>query len=505
MEKYTEENQNVKEETIMLDPENVYKLFRDCMFNDSEIRNGVPTLEYTYVDGISHQFVLNTKKVNENKEKIAKLIDLLPVSRIPQTFVNLCIDKSGRLWTGDQSVMELLMVLGLACGIIEYTCPREDWKNMIGGVPVINKTSKDLKETIVGESPEEFSKYLSKEEKKKAEEEKKQLEKLRKMAKETFEIHYEKAHPVFEMFGYSMGIEDDNYYLYDKSGEKLCELSITPFLGGFSYEGVVNDTRVEYGYSEDGVNSDGSIISRNIITVDNMKKRDETYSGKFISFELGVGLHEVADVPRLEVKIIKPDTDEKITTYNVNPYDLSLSIENDFGPYGNYEDGTKRTVHYSNLKTTPFVNEGPLLLHESQEKGAAYNIYINRENNHPETPAKYMHCVAFYKKGNRIDPTIKANHFDGKENADILACEYLKTSRVKNLYNHILKHIESELPGSIDYIHQNYPFTKDYEDKMKETPSEEIETLVNSVAIKGADVSCEKEHASKKELKQPKE
>lgn len=502
MEKYTEEKQNVKEEDIMLNPETVRKLFSECMFSDSEIKDGAPTLEFTYVDGISHQFVLNTKKLNENKAKIAELIDLLPITIIPQSFMSLCCDNSGRLWTGDQSIMELLMVLGIACGIIEYTCPRGDWKNLIGGVPVINKTTKDFNETIVGESPEEFSKYVSKEEKKKADEEQKRLEKLRKMAKDTFESHYEKAHPVFEMLGYSMGIEEDNYYLYDKSGEKLCELSVTPFLGGFSYEGVVNDTRVEYGYSEDGINSDGSIICRDIITIDNLKKRDEAYSGKFISVELGVGLHEVADVPRLEVKIIKPDTDEKITTYYVNPYDLSLSIENDFGPYGNYEDGTKRTVHYSTVTTTPFVNTGSLLLHESQINGAAYNIYINRENAYPETPAKYTYCVAYYKDGNRINPTIKEDHFDEQENADNLACEYLRTSRVKNLYNHILEHIESELPGAKDFIHQNYPFTKDYEDKMKETPKEEIETLVNNVAIKGADVLCEKEYASKKELKQ---
>ncbi|MDE5630138.1 MAG: hypothetical protein K2I70_00910, partial [Bacilli bacterium] len=473
-----------------------------CIFKDTEIENGAPTREFTYVKGIMHQFVFNTERLNKNKSKIADLINMLPISCIPQSFLCLCNDKNNRLWTGDHATMEILMVLGIACGLIEYTYPQEKWASLPGSVPLVNKTEKKLDEVIVGEKPEEFSKYVAESEKKKQEEEKETLDKIRALAKERFEEQYEKAAPVLEMLGYSMGIEDENYYLYDNKGEKLCELSVTPILGGFSYEGVVNDTSVEYTYSCDGKNSDGGLVYRNIVTIDNIKKSDEAYSGKLVKFELGIGLHEVSNVPRIEVTIIEPDSsDEKTIKYFATPYDLNLEIENNFGAFGNKENGTDRTVHYRNTTTNPFVNQGSLLLHEDQQNGDSYNISIERTNAHPEFPAKYAHSKAYYKVGNKTNPDVIKHSFDGQESANLLACEYLKTSRVSNLYNHITTRIESEANGMMDYIHQKYPFIKAFENIMAQEPNSEVEELVNSFAIEGADLKCEKAHRTLKELK----
>ena len=499
----TPENQ----EEIELNPKNVHKLFQDCLFKEEEYKDGEPTSDFNYVAGIARPFIFNTERLNKNKSKIAALIDMLPLIPLPQSlsddensmsifsqsFSNLCVDKNGRQWTGEQPTMELLMVLGIACGLIEYTYPREEWEKLFGKVPEIHKTTKNPDEVIVGEKPEEFSKYVPEEVKRKHEEEKEALEKLRVMAKETFEEHYKKAAPVFEMLGYSMSIEGENYYLYDNKGEKLCELSVTPILGGFSYEGVVNDTKVEYIYSRDGQNPDGGLIYRDIITVSNVKKRDEAYSGKEVKIELGVGLHNVSDVPRLEVTIVEPGSeDEKITKYYATPYNMSFEIENNFGAFGNYEDGTDRAVHYTNTMTNPFVNQGALLIHEAQQNGRAYNISIDRTNTYPEAPAKYAHRTADYKAGTSTNPDVTICNFSGRDIANEIACEYLKTPRVKNLYYHILEHIEAEVSGMKDYIHKNYPFIESVEEVMSETPAVDIEKTLNSFAIPGADLKCEK-------------
>lgn len=163
----TEVDVSENHEDIELNSENVHKLFQACSLKDEEIKDGYPTVDFNFVDGITYPFIFTTERLNENKMKIAKLIDMLPISSIPQTFLRLRRDKNNRLWTEDQQMVELLMVLGIACGLIEYTFPREKWQGLLVGVPSVNKTKKDLSEVIVGESPEAFSKYIPEEVKKK--------------------------------------------------------------------------------------------------------------------------------------------------------------------------------------------------------------------------------------------------------------------------------------------------------------------------------------------------
>lgn len=495
-------NEVVPVEDIDLNPENVHKLFQACLFKEEEIKDGEPISNFNFVNGITHQFIFSTERLNQNQAKITALIDMLPISVIPQSFLGLCYDKNERFWTGEHQTMELLMVLGIASGLIEYTVPRENWQNLPGSVPIVNKTEKDPNEAIVGEKPEEFSKYIPEEARKKHEEEKEALERARVSAKEKFEEHYPTAAPVLEMLGYSMSMEGESYYLYDNKGEKLCELSVTPTLGGFSYEGVVNDTTVEYFYSYDGKNSDGGIVYRDIIRVSNIQKRDEAWYGKEVKIELGVGLHEVSNVPRLEITITDPGSeDEKITKYYATPYNMSCEIENNFGSFGNYEDGTARSFHYTNTTTNPFVNQGALLIHEEEQNGSAYNISIDRTNKHPELPAKYSHKTAYYKTETDQNPDVTKCNFSGQDTANEIACEYLKSSRVKNLYYHVLERIESEANGMKDYIHKNYPFTTEVEEVMAQDPAVDIEKTLDTFAIKGADLKCEKAHRELKELK----
>lgn len=497
---------NVVTVGTVLDPSKVIKLGEECVFTKDEIVNGQPIKEFTCVEGIQNIFFFSTEKLNKNKKEIAELINMLPLmTEIPQSFLGLCMDKNGRQWTGDQGVMDILITLGIACDLIDYAYPKEMWDQLIGSTPLVVKSKKDINAKVIGEPPENFKNYVDEEVIRKQEEEKKEqeqfIEKMMVLAKETFNTNYEKAKPVLEMMGFSISLEDDKYVLYTNKGESLCEMSVSPTMGGFSYEGIVNDTTVEYTHIVDGKNSDGGLIYRDIITVNNIKECDDTYSGKLIKFELGVGLHEVSEVPRIEVTILDPSSDEKITKYYANPYNLSISIDNKFGPYGNYKDGTVRSVHYTNTLITPYVNQGSLLLHESQVNGNAYNISVDRTNTYPEIPAKYAHETTYFKHGNIDNPEETKYSFEGQDKANELACEYLKTTRVKNLYNHILEHIELEVSGMKDFIHQNYPFTEEIEKIMAQNPNSEQEELVNSFAIAGADLKCEKATMGQKELK----
>ena len=43
------------------------------------------------------------------------------------SFLNSCQRMDGTLWTGLHSIMEALLVLGLAIGLVEWLLPREHW------------------------------------------------------------------------------------------------------------------------------------------------------------------------------------------------------------------------------------------------------------------------------------------------------------------------------------------------------------------------------------------
>ncbi len=508
-------NENIVEETeAVLDSDKVIELISKCKFSDSEIVNGLPTKEFTYVQGIANEYFLNTARLNENKREIAKLVDMLPiVPLIPQSFLSLCVDKNGRQWTGDQGVMELLLIMGIACDLIEYAAPKEEWSKYVGSVPIVVRSLKDPNAKVVGEPPENFKNYLTEEEIQKIadkqqqrEEEKKRQEEIKakqqKLAKEIFEKNYQKAQPIFTLLGYKIVLKDDKYILQDSKGEDICEMTITPVMDGFTYAGVVNDTSIEYTHIVDGTNSDGGLIYRDIITSSNLKLQDKPYDGKLVRVELGNGQHEVSNVPRFEATIIDPNSNEKTTNYRMDPYGMSISIENNFGPYGNYEDGTARKVHYIDASTTPFVNQGPLMLHELQENGNFYYIDIDRENKYPEYPAIYSHSSRH--SALTSEQRVYYDKIEGKYKAAEIAQEYLKTSRVKNLYKRILEHLEGEITGIKDYIHTNYPFVNDLEEIIEQPPKPEYESLTSSYAIEGANVECEKTSLGKKELK-PKE
>lgn len=53
------------------------------------------------------------------------------------SFLNLCQDRSGRLWTGEHRVMEALLVLAMALGRARYVLPRSVWSALPGAMPYV--------------------------------------------------------------------------------------------------------------------------------------------------------------------------------------------------------------------------------------------------------------------------------------------------------------------------------------------------------------------------------
>ena len=122
---------------IKLSSENVTATVISCLFNDGE-----DTKAAVIVNGIMKNIGFNPLKLQDNKENIIDMLMQLPIvfresSGGGMTFLNACQDIDNDQWTGDQSIMEDLFLLGIAIGKVEWLLPKEFWKTLPGGVPYV--------------------------------------------------------------------------------------------------------------------------------------------------------------------------------------------------------------------------------------------------------------------------------------------------------------------------------------------------------------------------------
>jgi hypothetical protein len=118
-------------------PQAVETLFQTCQF-----RSGDSRAEQMEVQAIVHRFYFHRGRLRAHEAQIVELLGELPVEFHRSggggyTFLNGCLDKQGRQWTGMQSTVELLIALGIGAGKVEFLIPREQWAALPGGVPYI--------------------------------------------------------------------------------------------------------------------------------------------------------------------------------------------------------------------------------------------------------------------------------------------------------------------------------------------------------------------------------
>lgn len=122
----------------MLNPNRINEILKNCLYKDDEIVNGKPIVEPIIVEGIIQAFGFNPNRIENYKKEIEFMLeDLNPNFKNGWSFLNLCHDKNGNLWTGEHKTMEELMCLGMAINKISYCAPRDFWEVLPGGMPYI--------------------------------------------------------------------------------------------------------------------------------------------------------------------------------------------------------------------------------------------------------------------------------------------------------------------------------------------------------------------------------
>lgn len=118
-----------------LTPQNVEQIFNECLL--TEIEDFTHRIE---AEGLSYKFGFHPERLKYCEPEINDFLEQLPEEfKEGWSFLNMCMDKNGELWTGEHRIVEMLVVLGIATGTLSYLVPRAQWNLLPEGMPYLIK------------------------------------------------------------------------------------------------------------------------------------------------------------------------------------------------------------------------------------------------------------------------------------------------------------------------------------------------------------------------------
>lgn len=122
---------------------NVIKIFEECLFKENEVINGQTPQNARITKGITMDVGFNSERLSKHSDDIYDMLKELPKDFQKDkgggwSFLQACVDRDGKQWTGEHKVMEQLFLLGLAIDKVKYCMEdREFWQSFPGGMPYI--------------------------------------------------------------------------------------------------------------------------------------------------------------------------------------------------------------------------------------------------------------------------------------------------------------------------------------------------------------------------------
>lgn len=109
-----------------------------CLFRDGEGGTDGAVL----AEGVQLRLGFHPGRLAENRGRIREfLTEMAPQFHRSSgggwSFLNLCTDRRGDLWTGSHRTVDELVCLGLATGMVEFCLPRELWPALPGAMPYL--------------------------------------------------------------------------------------------------------------------------------------------------------------------------------------------------------------------------------------------------------------------------------------------------------------------------------------------------------------------------------
>lgn len=126
--------------TDRIDPNRLNEIFTDSLFRQEELAaDGSPPANVVKIEGIIADYGFHPDRLAGHAGEIRQLLAALPdefhvTGGGGMSFLNACMDRSGRQW-GEHRNVEQLFVLGMGIGAVTCPLPRDLWVALPGGMP----------------------------------------------------------------------------------------------------------------------------------------------------------------------------------------------------------------------------------------------------------------------------------------------------------------------------------------------------------------------------------
>ena len=124
----------------MISPTRVREIVKSSLLGCTTLEEAQNDTDGIRVNGVTATFYFSKSKIEKFKNEISEMIDMLDPkfkSILGASFVMLCVDKNGVLWTGEHVICEDLLLLGIAINKMEIVEMDEMIINTLGGVPFV--------------------------------------------------------------------------------------------------------------------------------------------------------------------------------------------------------------------------------------------------------------------------------------------------------------------------------------------------------------------------------
>lgn len=120
----------IKLQEMQINETNMSELVRKT-FSYCSLREGEDPFTSLRIQGIHSVFWLNQERLEEKRALITDLVGHLSRElKKGISFLEICFNKDGILWTAESCVCENLLVIALGLNLIRYVEPQEEWASL---------------------------------------------------------------------------------------------------------------------------------------------------------------------------------------------------------------------------------------------------------------------------------------------------------------------------------------------------------------------------------------
>lgn len=396
-------------------------LFSKCFFDDDEIVNGRPTSDYVAVSSPiipKDPIAFSANHLQAIKKDILSLID-----SIPNIEDGVSIEILRKYEWGNDDYLNKLTLMGNAISALNITSIDIDDEKIFY---IKRDKSHDLEE-INGLPKENIPEVKNEVKKAYTKEEQELIRQNGERITKELNDYLQTINRGLNFFGIKAKLDEstrNKLDFYDQDNNLLYERVFLDTDGIIGIEGMFNQ-RLKCEFND----SEGNEITylydnRHIFILSSPKDKKYGYRIELTGKE--------ENYKEISISTVNPLDEYTIKSLEITDEYLSMKLENAFGPYGNYVDGTTRKINYhSPLHSKPYFS---LIETVWPHEGA------------------YLYCDEGGFKFFREDPIVE---YENRDQFNRLATNLVVHPRNREAINYTLDEFERVFPGIKEFTINN--------------------------------------------------